>query len=237
MNNCMRVFFMRGVLIVFSCLILIGCDESSLEIPFFEFSRVTACERDELKTYMTHGEQGISEYSVFIEGSFVSKGSVRRTGGSISCTINDIVYDIKLSNTRGGLRAESVRASNKSGARLYTVEYWYNEENYRLRMARIDGVESMPIYTHYEYTNDSVVIDDVGTEYVLALSSEANLGYVCNVLDFSGAPYTTKYVINPDLYFLNIYGVPVEYLPYGQMVTYSNDRKSLMSVGKYSCEY
>ena len=221
---------------VFSCIMLTGCDEPTESIPYFEFSRVATCERDSLKTYITYGDRGISEYSLYIKGSFVSKESVKHTGSSITCTINDIVYVVKLSNTRGGLRAESVSALTLSGARLYYVEYWYDDE-YRLIKARLDGVESVPVYAHFKYESDNIVIDDVGREYTLRLSSEANLGYVCNVFDFSDTYYTSKYIINTDLYFLNIYGAPVEKLPYGQTVTYSNDRKSITRVGKYYYEY
>jgi len=51
--------------------------------------------------------------------------------------------------------------------------------------------------------------------YTLRLAPEKlrNTGYVCNVLRAVGAPLTNQYALNPDLYYLGIYGTPVKLLP------------------------
>jgi hypothetical protein len=58
-----------------------------------------------------------------------------------------------------------------------------------------------------------------------------NKGYVCDILRFANAPLTNEYVINPDLYYMGLYGVPFKYLPDETIEngTYS-DRKEIAIV-------
>lgn len=230
-----HLFFIKGLFVAFACVMFVGCDEGSLEIPNYQFSRVSKCERDSVKTLMTYGSKGLSEYSLLVNDALVCKASVGYSSSKIFCTINGISYDIQLSNTKGGARTEGVLAT-VNGARLYNTQYWYDGAG-RLIKACIEGVGPQPVYTHYKYEEGCVVIDDVGTEYRINLSLEDNLGYVCNVLDYADAPYTSNYVINPDLYFLNIYGTPVAQLPYGHEIERCNNNLNLSRVGKYSYEY
>ena len=230
------LFFAKSLLFFFIGVMFVSCGEVSLEIPYYQFAQVSKYEKDSLRTHMRYNNEGLSGYDVYIHDSHVSSSSVRYSSGKIYCEINGISYDIKLSNTRGGIRAESVSATNSSGARLYDVEYWYDDLG-RLEKARVDGVASIPGYMHYEYEGNTIIIDDFGVEYRLELSSNENKGYVCNVLDYADAHFTSNYVINPNLYFLNIYGTPIDKLPHGHQVMHSDDNSRLVSVGKYSYEY
>jgi hypothetical protein len=231
----MRLFFTKSFLALFVGFAFVSCDEAILEIPYYPFSQVSKYEKDSLRTHMSYGIKGLSDISVYIDDSHISTSAVRYKTGSISCVINGFEYDIKLSNTKGGIRAEMITVSDaKTKARSYSVEYEYDHLS-RLVLARINGVAEHPAYTHYIYDSNGITIDDAGTYFRIDLSSENNKGYVCNVLDYSNAHFTCTYVINPNLYFLNIYGTPVETLPVGHDVVYHND--NLSRVGNHSYEY
>ena len=233
-----HLFFTKSLLLFFVSISLVSCNEGSEEIVYFYLAQVSGYEKDSVKTHMRYGNLGLSAFDVFINDSHVSSSEVKYSPGKIFCTINNIAYEIKLSNTRGGVRAESVNATTLGGSRLFYVEYWYDSVG-RMEMARVDGVAEKPAYCHYAYRNDSIIIDDFGTEYTLALSSEINIGYVCNVMDYTDAPMTSTYIINPDLYFLNIYGAPSDKLPKGHTVTRSGSGNEirLSRVGRYYYEY
>ena len=233
----MYLFCVRSLFVALVSVVLTGCGEQSLEIPYFKFANVSKYERDSIKTIVSYDRERVSEYNMYVSDSLVRKISVIYSLGSIHCVTDDVAYEISLSNTRGGMRAESINVTTVNGnARLYYIEYEYDDEG-RLWRARLDGVDTHPIYNHYRYEGNTIIIDDAGTEYRVELSSEKNLGYVCNVLDYANAPITSKYIINPDLYFLNIYGAPVDRLPYGYDVTYTNNSSNLSRVGKYYYEY
>lgn len=222
-------------LAITSVLFISSCDEGSLEIPFYEFSKVSKCERDSIKTLMTYNNKELSQYEVLVYDNLVCNGYVSYTTTTISCSIKGIDYKIHYDNTRGGFRAETVKAY-KDGALFYEVEYEYDTQG-RLWRARLGGVEHVQVFAHYTYEEDAIVIDDVGTPFRIELSSRENIGYVCNVLDYADAPYTSTYIINPDLYFLNIYGAPVKRLPAGNVVEMCAENKQITRVGKYTYEY
>ena len=232
--NKIHLFFTKSLFLFFVSVILVSCGEGSIEVPYVPVAKVSSYEKDSVRTLMGYGEKGLSTYDVYINDAKVSSSAVSYSAGKIYCMIDGIAYDINLHNTRGGIRVETVHAATPEGARLFNVEYWYDAEG-RLEMARVDGVATIPIYCHYKYENNTITVDDFGTDYILNLSSEKNIGYVCNVLDFSNAPITSTYVINPNLYFLNIYGVPVENLPAGQTVELSGN--NLSRVGNYYYKY
>jgi hypothetical protein len=73
-----------------------------------------------------------------------------------------------------------------------------------------------------------------GRQYSIDLSNEENTGYVCNVFGYVNAPLTNQYVINPDLYFLNIYGKPIDKLPGGHEIVRSG---KTLRVGTHIYEY
>jgi len=232
-----QYFFIKGLVLVVACIIFNSCEEQSQEIEYFPFTQVSKCERDSIRTNLAYNsDDRLSGFSTYVFDSYVFSGNVRYSSGSIYCTVGEVAYSIQLSNTRGGIRAESIKVTTLSGSLLYFLEYAYHEDG-RLKMARLDGVDPyQPIFCNYKYEGNTIIIDDAGTEYRLELSSEENSGYVCNVLDYAEAPITSQYIINPDLYFLNIYGTPIKYLPVGHEVKrYSN--KALSRVGRYSYEY
>ena len=229
--------FIKSLMVICGCILLLGCEEKSVEIEYYPISKVSKYGRDTNMTNISYGSDNrISGYNIYVKDSYAYSASVRYGSGSIYYTANNLVYNIQLSNTRGGIRAESIRVATLEGAALYLIEYEYDDEG-RMWRVRLNGIGPEPIYNHYKYEGNTIIIDDAGTEYRLQLSSEDNTGFVCNVLDFAGAPYTSQYVINPDLYFLNIYGAPIKYLPAGTDVKrYSNS--NLSHVGeKYYYEY
>jgi hypothetical protein len=138
-----------------------------------------------------------------------------------------------LANTTGAYRAETVTAT-KNNALFYNVEYKYDSQG-RVIQARVDGVGSSSVYVEFEYEANAIVINDYGTFYRLELSSADNSGNVCNVMDLADAHYTSKYVFNPDLYYINIYGTPVKKLPQGHEFELSEGR--LSRIGKYYYEH
>ena len=231
----MRLFFKNILVALFIGFAFVSCDENILEIPYYEFSQVSRYEKDSLCTHMSYGNKGLSEFSVYINDSYISTSSVRYSAGNIYCVINERAYDIKLSNTKGGIRAEMITVLEEhTRARYYSVEYEYDHLG-RLKLARINGVADQPVYTHYIYDSNGITVNDASTYYRIDFSSEKNQGYVCNVLDYSNAHFTCKYVIDPNLYFLNIYGAPVEFLPAGYDITYSDN--NLSRVGNQTYEY
>ena len=232
-------FYFNKILIAISvCAVFFSCDDETIEIPYYSFAKVTKCERDSISMVMAYGNAGLSEYNLYENDAFVGRSYVRYTPSQIMCTIKGIDYRIQLSNTKGVARIESLEA--KIGNVLwYYVQYWFDADN-RLIAARVDGSdladknELRSVYVSYKYVGNTIEISDGG---YLELSSADNLGYVCNVLDFANSPHTSKYVINPDLYFLNIYGTPIFKLPQGQEIRYTNNNQHLSSVGKYQYEY
>jgi len=224
--------------IISICAFFFSCDDETIEIPYFPFAQVTKCDRDSISMVMGYSNVGLSEFNLYENDSFVGRSFVRYTPSQILCTIKGIDYTIQLSNTKGVYRIESLEA--KVGNVLwYYVQYWFDAEN-RLIAARVDGSDIADqnrlssVYVSYKYVDNTIETSDGG---FLELSSEDNLGYVCNVLDFAGSPHTSKYVINPDLYFLNIYGSPILKLPKGQAIRYTDNNQKLQSVGKYKYTY
>ena len=227
----------KSLVIFFTCILLISCEEKSEEIEYFPFTKVSKCERDSIRTTLTYdSDNRLSAFDKYVNDSYVYGASIRYGSGSISCTIGELIYNIQLSNTRGGIRAESIRVTTLSNSLLYFLEYEYDDEG-RIRLVRLNGIGDQPAYCIYTYEGNTIFINDNGNDYKIELSSEENSGYVCNVLDFAEAPITSQYIINPDLYFLNIYGTPIKYLPVGHEVKrYSN--RNLSHVGKkYYYEY
>ena len=230
-------FFTKCLVIALFFITFLGCEEKSMEIPYYEFSLVSKYKKESIVAFMDYNSDNrLSEFNIYVNESSIGRSPVKYTSSYISCTINDVMYHIQLSNTRGGIRAESVRVSTLEGVRLYYIEYWYDDAG-RVNKARLDGIDIMPIWNHYKYEGNTIIIDDAGTEYRLELSSEENLGYVCNVLDYANAPITSNYIFNPYLYFLKIYGTPVNMLPSGQEIVHCNNNKNLSRVGKHYYEY
>ena len=234
----LSIYCFKNLIAISICMVFFSCDEETIEIPFFSFAKVTKCERDSISMVMAYNNDGLSEYNLYENDTFVGRSFVRYTPSYIQCSIKGIDYKIQLSNTKGVYRIESLEA--RVGQVLwYYVQYWFDADN-RLIIARVDGSDLADknrlssVFISYKYVGNTIEISDGG---FIELSTEDNLGYVCNVLDFAGSPHTSKYVINPDLYFLNIYGSPILKLPKDQEIRYTNDNQRLLSVGKYQYDY
>lgn len=108
----------------------------------------------------------------------------------------------------------------KDGQLYVQLKYHYNGAGYLSRVEILN--KQSVVYFLYNYLNaekrsNSVTIieEPEGRYYTVQLSSRKieNKGYVCNVLRYAGSPLTNEVIINPDLYYLGIYGTPVKYLP------------------------
>jgi len=226
----------KSLLAVFAGAMFTSCGEESIPATYYAISKVSRLERDSVVTIMKYGNSGLSEYNMYIHNTLAYSGSVWYTPSSIKCLMNGIQYDFQMANTKGVSRVESMTAS-EGNAKLYNVQYWYDSEG-RIFEARIDGIEDKPSYIKYKYVGNKVIIEERGwNPYEIELSEIDNVGYVCNVMDFAGAEYTSKYVFNSDFYFLNIYGTPIKKLPLWQEVELSEDNQRLLRVGKYSYDY
>jgi len=229
------LLLIKSLLVILVCNLFVGCEKALLQLPIYDMAKVTKCERDSIVTQMSYNQNGLSEFKYFVYDSFKSASGVRYSTGVIFCSINGLDYEIELSNTRGGTRVEGIRAK-RGNALEHAVQYWYDDQN-RLKTARVSGEDAKAVYTNYKYEANRVIVEEGGHDHPIELSSADNLGSVCNVFDFAGAKLTSKYVINPDLYFLGIYGAPISKLPQGQVIEYTEDHQKLSRVGKYHYEY
>lgn len=137
------------------------------------------------------------------------------SGGKSVIEFNNSMFAESIENYKGG-KLESV------------VRYRYLKSGY-LNYALLERPGEQPITIRFKYpktagsseSGDSptidggIIIDEGGKQYKinLAIQKFENKSYVCNVLRYANAPLTNKYVINPDLYYMGIYGVPIKYLP------------------------
>ena len=231
----LNLFLIKSVLLVLVCILYTSCEDPLPVLPIYELAKVTKCERDSITTQISYNQNGLSEYTYYVYDSKKSQMGVKYTPGNIYCSINGLDYEIVLSNTRGGAVVEELKAK-RGNALEFSVQYRYDEKN-RLKLAHISGGEAQAVYTNYYYEGNRVIVEEGGHHFPIELSSADNLGNVCNVLDFAGASLTSKYVMNADLYFLNIFGAPIGKLPQGQEVEYTGDNQKLSRVGKYRYEY
>ena len=232
----LNLLLIKSLLTVFVCVIFVGCEGQSEPVTYYEMARVTKFERDSYATVLKYGNSGLSEYSVYINNEFAYSGGIQYKPSSIVCTMNGVRYDFQLANTKGVSRIESVMASI-DGAPTYQVQYWFDDPEGRLTLARVDGVAGESNYISYKYEENKIIVKERTIDYIIELSSSNNLGYVCNVMSLTGPELTSNYVFNPDFYFLNIYGTPTKLLPQGYEVEISEDNQRLLRVGKYSYEY
>lgn len=220
-----------------------SCKEGGEKVPFIQFEHVKEFTRDSLRTYMEYegmyNRLSLIRYQV--EENIRSSSSVTYTAQGMICTIDTLTYDVKLAATVGGSRAFSVTASIKD-ATVYYVEYQFDAAG-KLTLAKViipgdnNGAGSEQ-WVSYNYTADNIEINEGNAIYNIPLSTEENTGYVCNAYAFAEAPLTNRYIINPDLYFLNIYGMPVEQLPAGETIQRIGANDSRLSrVGKFYYTY
>jgi len=227
----------KSLLMACVCALFMSCEEGSVPIKFYPISKVSRLERDSVVTLMKYNNLGLSEYNVYINNVFAYSGNIQYKPSNIVCMMNGIRYDFQLANTKGVSRVESLTAS-MNDALLYKVQYMkFEDSEGRLTLARVDGIDREPAYIAYKYEGNKITVQERTQYYTIDLSSDDNLGYVCNVMGLTGPDLTSKYVFNPDFYFLNIYGTPINKLPLGHEVEMSEDNQRLLRVGKYLFEY
>ncbi|MDR3251313.1 MAG: hypothetical protein LBT42_06600 [Tannerella sp.] len=230
--------FLSNALLAFcACFLVAGCEETIEELTYYPIARIATLERDSLKTVLSYDELGLSGMNFYVYDTFVGQAVVQHKPNSMNCTINGVYYEIKFANTHGAMRAETITAY-VGGVKNYTVNYHYDTSG-RINQADFQKYETgknTVSYNVYTYEGNAVVISDENGVHRLELSSEENTGNVCNVLDFAGASITSEYIINPDLYYLNIYGAPIRTLPAGQEIGRTQNNE-LSRVGKYRYSY
>jgi hypothetical protein len=225
-----ELFFTKSLVAAFVVFVVISCDEKGPEIPMYEMLPVSRYERDTLKTFITYNNGRIAGYKLHVRDVLVSETTVSYKPSGIYCSLNGIDYEIQLDNTIGGSRVEHLYA-HISGKLYYDVRYRYDDEG-RLSSTEINA-QGGPYYTSYRYSESSIEVIDDGI-FEIPLGNEENTGHVFNVLDHANAFLTSNYVINPDLYFLNIYGKPVGKLPHGSVIERSGNT---LRIGKHYYEY
>lgn len=206
----LSLFLIKNLCAVLACMAF-SCGEKLEEVPVNTISQISTFEKESVRLHFTYANSRISGFDKIIDDIAYRTNVYYDRPGQIHCEINGIEYEIQFANTRGGYRAETVTASRNHGS-LYSVEYEYDKQG-RIAQARIDGVGNIPYYVKIKYEANSIEVNDASTIHRIELSSVDNAGKVCNVLDYAGGHYTSNYVINPDLYFLNIYGVSIDKLP------------------------
>jgi len=237
-KNFALTFFLTGC--------ILSCSETSIEVPVVDFDEVSVVTCDSLTTKISYdANKSLTEFNVYVNDNHKYKTEVKYLTDEISCYMDGLHYIIKLANTKGGVRAESVTTYINDGVAInstmvYRVTYDKYDDAGRLEIAGIEKYRengNSIVYCNYKYYgNDSIVIDEYGQKYVIRLAEDQDNTGVCNVLDFAGGPLTSEYVINPILYYLKIYGVPISKLPAGQVVKRSSDSR-LTRVGKYYFSY
>jgi hypothetical protein len=229
-----KLFFIKSLMAVFVCYAMTACNESAERVSFYDMHPVSRYERGSLRTMMSHNERrNVNKYELYEEDSLTCVAHVAYRADGIICTLNDIQYHVQPDNVLGATRVRMVTA-NKDGALHHEAEYFYYNE--RLAYVRVNapGVPESPFQVNFYYDNEQVTIQEPGGSYTMDLSSEENTGYACNVLGCLEAPLTNRYVIHPELYFLNIYGRPIDKLPGGHEIIRSD---KTLSVGTHTYEY
>lgn len=223
-------FLVKSLIMALVCFSVIACEKASERVTYYPISPVSKHETETTRTLMSHdNESKVREFKLYEEDNLTCTANVAYRADGIICTLNGIQYHIEPDNILGSTRAKKITAT-QDGALCYEVEYSYTDE--RLTSAMISA-QGGPYYTSYTYYDSYIIINDIN-EYKLELCEEENTGNVCNVLGYAETTLTTQYVINPALYFLNIYGKPVEKLPHGCEITRSG---KTMRVGKNLYEY
>jgi hypothetical protein len=129
--------------------------------------------------------------------------------------------------TNDNQHAETVINTYGDGRMHSQLSYTYNSAGY-LTYVRIERPGQEAATVAYKYPDllnptdsDKIIIEEYpGLVYHIPLAVNKNVpgklkneSYICNVLREGKAPLTNEYVINPDLYYLGIYGTPYKYLP------------------------
>ena len=138
---------------------------------------------------------------------------------------DDLEYRILSLQDNGFVEDMEIWRRGKDGERdrlVAQLSYSYDYAGYVSRIEIPNLQATIRFKYHYRdqsnYANSITITEVQRTDtstYTLRLAPEKlrNTGYVCNVLRAVGAPLTNQYALNPDLYYLGIYGTPVKLLP------------------------
>jgi hypothetical protein len=231
----LKFLFLKTFSFVLLISLFVGCDESSIEIPEYRIAKVTNVQKEDSRIELAYKESSVSNISLYSKNVLLSTTGVNYHLNGLTCELEGVTYSVQWDAVIGPPRARIVEAYIGK-ALTHSVEYFYDDAG-RILRALIQASElGVPVWCNYAYYDDYIIVDDAGVPHRIDLSDEENTGYVCNVIDFAAeANVTSTYVINPDLYYLNIYGVPVNKLPSGYEILRSGD--TLTKVGAYSYGY
>lgn len=139
----------------------------------------------------------------------------KHNGSSSKIEFNNNNFAEVIENYNGGKPESIVRYRYlKSGYLDYVILERLGEQQVTIYFKYPKG-DGSGEYGDSPTIKGGIIINEGGKYYKinLAVQKIENKGYVCNVLRYANAPLTNKYVINPDLYYMGIYGVPIKYLP------------------------
>jgi hypothetical protein len=178
--------------------------------------------------------QGMRKGTALVEGSiesvtWESVNPVILYGGSgnsaLSYTYNGLKTEVITNNNQ---HAETVINTYSDGRMHSQLSYTYNSAGYLVyvRIERPGREVASVSYIYPDLLNpaggDEIAIAEYPgpTMYYIRLAVDKvtggkvrNESYICNVLRQGKGALTNEYVINPDLYYLGIYGTPYKYLP------------------------
>lgn len=228
-----ELFLIKSLIMAFVCFSVIACDEASERVSYYDMFPISRFENETARTVMYHNERNVTEFQLYEDESPICTAKVFYKADGIFCTLNDIQYHIQPDNVLGATRARMITA-NKGNRLYYETEYFYINERLAYAKVSAPGVPESPFQINFLYNDSHVIIQELGIDYIIELCDEDNTGYACNVLGYAETPLASQYVIDPNLYFLNIYGRPVEKLPGGSKIVRSG---KTLRVGKYFYEY
>ena len=231
-----KLMLIKSLIALFVCVMAVSCEKTSLEIPYFEMRPVSKYQKDSMELLMTYNKyannSNVAEFNRYINNTLVSKAFVVYKGDNIQCSIDGVHYTIQWENIRGGVRVSELTATI-NGAQYFTTSYRYYPDG-RIRYASVSTFGG-PYETFFEYEDTYIEVMDKGfVKYRIMLGGEENTGNVCNVLGFLEAPITNQFVIIPELYFLNIFGAPIDRLPGNFPITRSANS---LRVGSHYYEF
>jgi hypothetical protein len=221
----------KGIACLFIFLSIAGCEESVTPIP----NHINL--KEELAKV---GVKGFAIDTVYTEFSFYNNERIDALRKGVVADTEDDFAEVRwdansprieynggstITYTHNGLRSRITRdnygfistVENRIGSgNLHSkVDYKYHPTGY-LNYVVLERPGLSPEYITFVYPdqNGGITIKEAGLSYSISLQSDTeNIGYVCNVLRYANAPLTNTYVIDPDLYYLGLYGMPIRSLP------------------------
>ncbi|MDR0385640.1 MAG: hypothetical protein LBH60_06145 [Prevotellaceae bacterium] len=227
-------FFIKSLIVASVCFSVTACNETSEKVSFYDMYPVSIFERETFKTVMHYNGKNVSKFELYENNTLTCIADVFYRADGIVCNLNDIQYHVQPDIVLGATRAKIITA-NKGNGFYFQTEYFYINERLAYAEVNAPDVPESPFQVNFFYKDSRITIQEAGgRQYTIDLGNEENTGYACNVLGYINAPLTNQYVIIPELYFLNIYGKPVDKLPGGHEITRSG---KTLRVGTHTFEY